>query len=65
MDQALLANKPFAVVPCCVFPNFNTQRRRPCGGAVKTHEHFCEYLLSKHSCIRHVELPFEGESRLD
>ena len=42
---ALRAGKPFAVVPCCVFPKSNPHRRLR-GKAVESHEHFCEYLVS-------------------
>ncbi|KAL3792692.1 hypothetical protein HJC23_009420 [Cyclotella cryptica] len=77
VDAALLYNKPFVVVPCCVFPNlFNNRyidvpiqdaetgvgtqstRRIP----VRTHEHFCVYLLNKDSRFKREILPFEGRN---
>lgn len=41
---AVAAGKPFAVVPCCVFPKSNTHRRLPGGRTVQTTEELCEYL---------------------
>jgi len=42
---ALREGKPFAVVPCCVFPKSNPHRRLR-GKAVESHGDFCEYLES-------------------
>ena len=36
VDFALTHGKPFAVVPCCVFPNAFPQRRLPGGAPVRT-----------------------------
>ena len=41
--EALAHGKPFAVVPCCTFPNSNTHRYVD-GARVRTHEQFCDYL---------------------
>ncbi len=41
---ALAAGKPFAVVPCCVFPKSNTHRRLADGKPVSTTDEFCAYL---------------------
>jgi hypothetical protein len=69
VDVALLHNKPFVVVPCCVFPNLFQQRylrldndhgstRVP----VRSCEQFCEYLLQKDSRCRKSVLPFDGRN---
>ena len=47
VDLALRHGKPFAVVPCCVFPNLFPTRRTRGGGEVRDHAEFCEYLLQK------------------
>ena len=67
VDAALKYQKPFVVVPCCVFPTFfvhrqvmdpttNTMR------AVRSHDQFCMYLLAKDPRFRLEILPFEGRN---
>lgn len=41
---ALSHDKPFAVVPCCVFPNTNTHRMLTDGTRVRSHPEFCTFL---------------------
>mmetsp|Transcript_25757 Transcript_25757/g.29441 ORF Transcript_25757/g.29441 Transcript_25757/m.29441 type:complete len:275 (+) Transcript_25757:44-868(+) len=75
VNVALEHNKPFVVVPCCVFPNLFNQRflynqynnmdsssssNKPI--PVRTHEQFCQYLLAKDECLQHCTLPFEGRN---
>ncbi|KAL7487840.1 hypothetical protein ACHAW6_013415 [Cyclotella cf. meneghiniana] len=73
VDAALLYNKPFVVVPCCVFPNLFSNRYIDVpvrdGGAqstrtipVRTHEHFCIYLRNKDPRFKEEILPFEGRN---
>mmetsp|Transcript_22980 Transcript_22980/g.63746 ORF Transcript_22980/g.63746 Transcript_22980/m.63746 type:complete len:398 (+) Transcript_22980:90-1283(+) len=72
VDAALEYDKPFVVVPCCVFPNFFPNRRilvdDPGDGSppktirVRTHEQFCTYLLRKDPRFVMEELPFEGRN---
>ena len=72
VDAALKYNKPFVVVPCCVFPNFFPMRRiliddrgdgtSPKLVSVRTHEQFCTYLLQKDPRFVMEELPFEGRN---
>jgi hypothetical protein len=62
VDACLRAAKPFAIVPCCVFPNSNPHRRLPDGQPVRSHEEFCRYLQAKHQAIRRAELPFAGRN---
>ncbi|KAI1320300.1 hypothetical protein EDD11_001515 [Mortierella claussenii] len=47
VDMALMHNKPFAVVPCCVFAHENPQRRLSDGGEVSTTLDFIQYLVEK------------------
>mmetsp|Transcript_12468 Transcript_12468/g.31396 ORF Transcript_12468/g.31396 Transcript_12468/m.31396 type:complete len:392 (+) Transcript_12468:58-1233(+) len=71
VDAALKYNKPFVVVPCCVFPNFFPMRRliidQKDGGPpqtipVRSHEQFCTYLHQKDPRFVMEELPFEGRN---
>jgi hypothetical protein len=47
VDACLSANKPFAVVPCCVFPEENLQRRTQDGLEVRSITQFVDYLVAK------------------
>lgn len=66
VDAALEHNKPFCVVPCCVFPNFFASRRVTNEDGemvpVRSHEQFCRYLAAKDKRLRTEELPFEGRN---
>jgi hypothetical protein len=64
-DVALKHNKPFVIVPCCVFPNLFQKRYLTKEGnkvPVRSYEQFCEYLLQKDSRFHMTELPFEGRN---
>ena len=67
VDAALEYNRPFVVVPCCVFPNLFPQRHVVMeeggpGIPVRTHEQFCQFLVQKHPGFRIETLPFEGRN---
>ena len=67
VDAALEYRKPFVVVPCCVFPNLFPQRQVVMKEGedsipVRTHEHFCQFLLDKHPDFRMETLPFAGRN---
>jgi len=62
VQVALRYNKPFAVVPCCVFPSFFPTRLLPDGKPVVTHAQFCEYLLKLDPSLQTAELPFQGRN---
>lgn len=47
VDLAVAARKPFALLPCCVFPSRFHSRRLPDGREVRTHADLCEYLVLK------------------
>jgi hypothetical protein len=65
VSAALKYEKPFCVVPCCVFPNLFTARRVEENGKmvpVRNHEQFCRYLAEKDPRFKMEKLPFEGRS---
>ena len=73
VDYALQHGKPFAVVPCCVFPDAaphrRVRRRDAATGLpteelipVRSYEHFLDYLQDKAPGIERVDLAFEGRN---
>lgn len=60
VDAALLLGLPFAVVPCCVFPQLGLGRRLAGGQAVMTTADFVEYLAGKDGGIQVATLGFAG-----
>jgi hypothetical protein len=64
IDAALSLNKPFAVVPCCVFPDLFPERVGVDGAPVRSYAQFLEYLRSKDPGIETAYLPFRGRSRV-
>ena len=63
VDACVATGKPFAVVPCCVFPESHPERRSAeTGGAVRTYEEFLDFLAGKHDGIERAELPIAGRS---
>ena len=65
VTAALRYNKPFVVVPCCVFPNLFTQRRVEEDGKlvpVRSHDQFCRFLQAKDPRFVMEKLPFEGRN---
>ena len=77
VDLALKLNKPFAIIPCCVFANDFPHRklkRRKTGNdendneyeeiPVSSYEQFIEYLCEKDKDIQKTFLPFEGKNLL-
>lgn len=63
VDLALAHDKPFAVVPCCVFWTRDPQRTTSTGKAVRNWEQFCEYLAAKDDQrIKVATLPIPGRN---
>lgn len=66
VDAALRHQKPFCVVPCCVFPNlFRSRKVQNEAGEmvpVRSHEQFCKYLADKDDRFKIEALPFEGRN---
>ena len=63
VDVALLLNKPFAVVPCCVFPEQFSHRKLKNGKKVVSHDDFVQYLIEKDPHrIKATELGFQGRN---
>lgn len=66
VNIALELGKPFAVVPCCVFPHLFHERRNQKGGKVTSYEEFVDYLQEKdpQQRIERTFLPFEGRNQV-
>ena len=47
VDMSLKYRKPFAVVPCCVFPTKFSFRKLENGEEVRLREQLCQYLVEK------------------
>ena len=64
VDLALRFNKPFAVVPCCVFTRLFPERRTKIGDPVSRYEDLLDYLSNKApDSIIMTTLPFRGRRR--
>ena len=61
VDFGLSSGKPFAVVPCCVFPKMFKERKGKNGKEVKSYKEFIAYLESKGG-VRIAMLPFPGRN---
>jgi len=64
VDAALRSNKPFAVVPCCVFANLFPDRRNADNTPVVSYHDFIAYLQAKHQGVKVEWLPFKGKNRV-
>ena len=66
VNIALRYNKPFVVVPCCVFPKLFAHRILVEDDGkevpVRTHDQFCRYLHRKHDRFVVETLPFDGRN---
>lgn len=63
IDIGLAMHIPWAVVPCCVFPNLFRSRMVE-GRAARSYEDYCAYIRSRRNDIREVELPFRGRNKV-
>jgi hypothetical protein len=64
VDFALFHNKPFAVVPCCVFPHLWPHRQLASGKSVVDYAEFIEYLKQKDTRIKVEFLNLSGRNRV-
>jgi hypothetical protein len=64
IDTALKFNKPFAVVPCCVFNRLFPERRTKDGQEVVTYPEFITYLMEKDPRIEFEYLGCEGRNKV-
>ena len=64
VDTAIALGKPFAVVPCCVFPRLFPHRQLRTGQGVNTYSGFLQYISEKHHAIQIACLPFEGRNKV-
>eukprot|EP00960_Hanusia_phi_P038702 753557-Hanusia_phi.AAC.3 len=65
VDFAIAMNKPFAVIPCCVFPKqsiFRTNQQSSDQDLVVTYEDFISYVQSKHPELKRHCLEFKGRN---
>jgi hypothetical protein len=62
VDAALRQGKPFAVIPCCVYPDLFAMRKLKDGRNVRSYEDFLAYLLEKDERIKQSSLCFEGKN---
>lgn len=62
VEAANALDKPFAVVPCCVFSRKFPDRRTPKGEPVALYEDLLAYLHCSREGTRRSELPFEGRN---
>jgi len=64
VDAAFRFKKPFAVIPCCVYPSLFPHRRLLTGQGVVTYSGFIQYLTEKDPRISVTTLPFEGRNKV-
>mmetsp|Transcript_17377 Transcript_17377/g.27114 ORF Transcript_17377/g.27114 Transcript_17377/m.27114 type:complete len:315 (-) Transcript_17377:1945-2889(-) len=65
VDLAIALNKPFAVVPCCVYQKSFPKRKLGDGKCVETYEDLIQYIIEKDPENVKVEtLDFEGKNKV-
>eukprot|EP00516_Mucochytrium_quahogii_P013032 CAMPEP_0203793738 /NCGR_PEP_ID=MMETSP0100_2-20121128/6044_1 /ASSEMBLY_ACC=CAM_ASM_000210 /TAXON_ID=96639 /ORGANISM=" , Strain NY0313808BC1" /LENGTH=418 /DNA_ID=CAMNT_0050697575 /DNA_START=336 /DNA_END=1592 /DNA_ORIENTATION=- len=65
VDSGLHYNKPFAVVPCCVYKNLFPKRCLETGTVVATYPQLVQYLVEKDTNrIQTFDLPFSGRNKV-
>ena len=64
VDVALALDKPFAIVPCCVFSSQFPRRRLSDGRPVRSYEELVRWLVERcpEGSIKVAQLPFEGRN---
>lgn len=63
VETAIALNKPFAIVPCCVFTHMFPHRKTPAGTTVTTYEELIDYLQDLGGDeVKRCNLPFEGRN---
>jgi hypothetical protein len=63
VETAIVLNKPFAIVPCCVFTNMFPHRKTADGKPVTTYEELLDYLQALGGDdVRRGHLPFQGRN---
>ena len=60
VDCGLVMGKPWAVVPCCVFPNRHPNRRDASGRVARTTDQLVEHIAGQASGTRRCTLPCDG-----
>jgi len=62
VDIGLALQIPWAVVPCCVFPNLFTRRKLADGRTVRNYDDLCDYIRQKDPNIHESILPCRGRN---
>lgn len=63
LQAALQLDKPFAIVPCCVFSRIFQDRLTPSGQVVQTYEELCDWIQEQGGGkIQRATLPFHGRN---
>ena len=65
VDMGLQYNIPFAIIPCCVFPNSFPKRKLRNGIEPRKYNQFCQYLCEKNSSINITKLDtMDGQNNI-
>jgi Methyltransferase domain len=64
IDVGLALGIPWAVVPCCVFPNLFRARQLASGKQVRNYDEICEYIRQRDPSIQEGRLAFRGRNRI-
>ena len=62
VECSLRARKPFAVVPCCVYPSMFPHRRTPSNEPVRTYTQLCEHIVGLSPDVRTALLDIPGRN---
>jgi hypothetical protein len=64
VDFALASNKPFAIIPCCVYAKQFPKRRLENGSPVQSYDQLIQFIMQKDPSIKSTELNFQGKNIL-
>jgi hypothetical protein len=64
VDFALASNKPFAIIPCCVYAKQFPKRRLEDGSPVQSYDQLIQFIMQKDPSIKSTELNFQGKNIL-
>lgn len=64
VDVATVLKKPWAVVPCCVFPTLFPDRKLKNGNSVTVTSEFCDYLQEKVPEAQTHYLAIQGRNKV-
>lgn len=64
IDLAILLQKPFVIIPCCVYGKQFPKRKLLDGTRVRTESQLVQWLQEKHPNIKRSIVPFEGKNTI-